>query len=189
MDTKKIESAVKDLIVAIGEDPDREGLQKTPSRVAKMFCETLEGIQYSNDDIARMFDKCFSLAKSEEMVVVNNIPCFSLCEHHLALMYNMHISVGYIPKDKVIGLSKIARIADMVCKRLQLQERIGQDIGYILGKILDTDSVAVLIEAEHACMTTRGIKRPGSKTRTFFTNGIFAESASTRSEFLSLVKA
>lgn len=188
MDTQKIEMAVHDLILALGEDPEREGLKETPKRVAKMYAEVLEGIQYSNDEIAGMFNKSFVEEQSaNDIVVVRDIPCFSFCEHHLALMYDMKISVGYLPTGKVLGLSKVARIADMVCKRLQLQERIGTDIAYIIMKVTGTKNVAVYIEAEHSCMTARGIKRPGVKTSTLTKYGAFNDE-SIKNEFLRLVK-
>lgn len=188
MDSQKVEAAIRDLIVALGENPDREGLKETPRRVAKMYAEVLEGIQYSNDDIAAMFNKSFTEKQAaNDIVVVRDIPCFSFCEHHLALMYDMKISVGYLPTGKVLGLSKVARIADMVCKRLQLQERIGTDIADIISKVTGTKNVAVYIEAEHSCMTARGIKRPGVKTSTLTKYGCFNDD-SMKTEFLRLIE-
>ena len=186
MDLQRIESAVREILIAIGEDPDREGLIETPKRVAKMYQEVLSGVEYSNDDIARMFDKSFSEQVNNDIVVMKDIPCFSWCEHHLALMYNMRISIGYLPVGRVIGLSKIARIADMVCRRLQLQERIGKDILYIISKVTGTQNVAVYIEAEHSCMTARGIKKDGSRTCTFAKSGAFNDD-SMKSEFFRLI--
>lgn len=188
MDLRRIQKAVRELLEAIGEEPEREGLRETPERVARMCAEIFEGVSYTNDDLVRKFDKCFEANERQEMVLVRDIECFSVCEHHLALIYNMRINVGYLPQGKVIGLSKIARIADMVCKRPQIQERIGSDIGYILSRILGTDNVAVLIEAEHACMAARGIKKPGCKTRTLFTDGVFASEPRKREEFISLCR-
>ena len=188
IDKLGIEKAIYDLIVALGEDPQREGLIETPKRVAKMYAEVLEGIQYTNDEIADMFRKSFEVEASNNIVVVKDIQCFSFCEHHLALMYNMSISVGYLPTGKVLGLSKVARIADMVCKRLQLQERIGADIAYIIRKVTGTQNVAVYIEAEHSCMTTRGIKKAGAKTSTLTKYGAFNDD-SLKTEFLRLVGA
>ena len=178
--------AVTMRIEAIGDNPEREGLKGTPDRVARMYEEVFEGMQFTNDDIAEMFNKCFS-ESSEGLVVVNHIPIFSYCEHHMALMYNMEVSVGYIPKGKVIGLSKVSRIADMVGKRLQLQERIGEDIANILNKILDTEDIIVVIEGEHSCMTTRGIKSRGSKTKTATIKGEFETNSALRQEFYSLI--
>ncbi len=185
-DRKKIMQAVTMLIEAIGDNPEREGLKGTPDRVARMYEEIFEGMRFSNDQIARMFNTCFN-ADSDDLVVVKNIPIFSYCEHHMALMYNMEVSVGYIPKGKVIGLSKISRVAEMVGKRLQLQERIGSDIAEIIQKIARTEDVIVVIEGEHSCMTTRGIKSRGSKTKTATLRGIFKSNVSLRNEFYSLI--
>lgn len=166
IDKTKIEQHVRGILEALGENPNREGLIDTPKRVAKMYEEVFEGINYTNDQIAEMFDKTFTddLSMSEDMVIVRDIDAFSYCEHHIALMYDMKITVAYIPKTKVIGLSKITRIVDMVTKRLQLQERIGTDIAYIMKKITGSQDVAVLISANHSCMTARGIKKVNSKT-------------------------
>ena len=120
--TKRIEEAVKEIIAALGDDPYREGLVDTPKRVAKMYDEMFEGMRYTNEEIAQMFDKCFEEPEAKDLVLMKDIDAFSYCEHHLALMYNMKVSVAYIPDGRVIGLSKIARIVDMVCKRLQLQD-------------------------------------------------------------------
>ena len=186
MDKHRIEAAVREILLAIGENPDREGLVETPKRVAKMYEEVLEGIQYSNDELAEKYAKTFEEPATNDMVVVKHIPCFSYCEHHLALMYNMKISVGYIPSGKVIGLSKIARIADMVCRRLQLQERIGTDIAYIVKKAIGTEKVVVYIEGEHSCMTARGIKKSGSTTSSITKSGEFNDSV-VLGDFLRLI--
>ena len=185
---QRIEGAVQEIIVALGDDPYREGLVDTPKRVAKMYDEVFEGMRYTNDEIAQMFDKCFEEPEAKDLVVMKNIDAFSYCEHHLALMYNMKISVAYIPDGRVIGLSKIARIVDMVCKRLQLQERIATDIADILQKILKTHDVMVVIEGEHSCMTARGIKKPGTVTDSAVVRGLFKESAPLRAEVYSLLK-
>lgn len=181
-------SLVRELIGLIGEDPNREGLIETPKRCVNMLKEVLEGTRYTNQEIAKMFDKCFTedceSTKNSEMVIMRDIPIFSFCEHHLALMYNMNVTIAYIPKGKVLGLSKMARIADMVGKRLQLQEKIGSDIAEIMSMIIDSEDVAVIIEGEHACMTTRGIKKNGSKTRTNTFRGAFKENDSLRQELL-----
>lgn len=186
IDVDKVEHAVKMLLEAVGDDPTRPGLVETPKRVAKMYAEVFEGMCYTNDELAEMFDKCFD-ESSGNLVVIEDIPIFSYCEHHMALMYNMKVSVGYIPNGKVIGLSKVARIADMVGKRLQLQERIGTDISYILKKILNTENVIVVIEGEHSCMTARGIKKLGSKTKTACLSGEFNTNNALRQEFYSLI--
>lgn len=182
-----IEEAVRSILVALGDDPDREGLKDTPHRVAKMYDEVFEGMSYTNDEIAEMFSKCFEEPDAKDLVLMKNIEAFSYCEHHLALMYNMKISVAYIPDGKVIGLSKIARIVDMVCKRLQLQERIAKDVAEIMEKVLDTHDVMVVIEGEHSCMTARGIKKPGTVTDSAVVRGLFKESAPLRAEVYSLL--
>ena len=187
IDTKLIEESIKNILVALGDDPEREGLVKTPHRVAKAYTEIFEGMQYSNHEIAAMFNTCFEDVKSGDLVVVEHIPVFSMCEHHILPMYNADVSVGYIPDGKVIGLSKIARIADMVSKRLQLQERIGMDIMEILKEVLGTEDIIVVIQGEHACMTMRGVKKPGSKTKTSALNGAFESNATLRQEFYNLL--
>jgi GTP cyclohydrolase I len=185
-DRKKIMQAVTMLIEAIGDNPEREGLKGTPDRVARMYEEIFEGMRFTNDQIAEMFNTCFK-SDSNDLVVVKNIPIFSYCEHHMALMYNMEVSIGYIPNGKVIGLSKISRVAEMVGKRLQLQERIGNDIAEIIQKIAGTEDVIVVIEGEHSCMTTRGIKSRGSKTKTATFRGIFKDNIALRNEFYNLI--
>lgn len=185
-DRNKIMQAVTMLIEAIGDDPNREGLKGTPDRVARMYEEIFEGMRFTNEEIAKMFNTCFE-CDSNGLVVVEHIPIFSYCEHHLALMYNMTVSIGYIPKGKVIGLSKVARIAEMVGKRLQLQERIGNDVAEILQQVLETEDIIVVIEGEHSCMTTRGVKSRGSKTKTATLKGVFKEEVAVRNEFYSLI--
>lgn len=184
---KLIEKSVRNLIIALGDDPDREGLKGTPNRVARMYEEVFEGMLYTNDEIAEMFNKCFEDTETGDLVIVGDIPIFSYCEHHLALMYDMTVSVGYIPNGKVIGLSKIARIADMVGKRLQLQERIGSDIREVLEKILGTKDIAVHIQGRHSCMTARGIKKP-SLTSTCALGGKFRTDSALRQEFYLNIK-
>jgi len=168
IDTKAIKEHVKGIIAALGDDPEREGLIETPDRVARMYEEVFEGMNYTNDDIVEMYNKTFEKPESNgtDMVVVKDIEVFSYCEHHMALMYNMKVTVAYIPKDRIIGLSKIARIAEMVSKRLQVQERIGSDIAEIMQKITGSQDIAVLIEANHSCMTARGVKNAEAKTYT-----------------------
>lgn len=184
---QKIENSVFDILEALGEDPTRAGLCETPKRVAKMYDEVFEGMRYTNDEIADMFNKCFIEPEAEDLVCMSNIDAFSYCEHHLALMYNMKVTVAYIPHGRVIGLSKIARIVDMVTKRLQLQERIGEDIAYILEKILRTNNVMVVIEGEHSCMTARGIKKPGTVTHSAVLHGMFRDSQALRAEVYSMI--
>lgn len=170
IDTKAIEEHIRGILVALGDDPDRGGLKDTPKRVAKMYEEVFAGMCYTNDEIAEMFNTTFEGDvplednNNNDMVFMKDIEIFSYCEHHLALMYNMKVAVAYLPSNKIIGLSKIARIADMVGRRLQLQERIGSDIAEILQKVTGSEDVAVIIQGEHGCMTSRGIQKPGSKT-------------------------
>ena len=174
MDTKAIEYHVAGLLRAIGEDPEREGLRETPERVARMLSEVLEGTAYSNHEIAQMFGKTFSMSGDQDSaVVMKDITVFSYCEHHLALMYDMKVNVGYIPNGKVLGLSKIARICDMAAKRLQLQERLGSDIADIIAEAADTEDVAVMISGCHSCMTARGIRNASAKTVTSVFRGRF----------------
>lgn len=186
IDTKAIEEHIRGILVALGDDPEREGLKDTPARVARMYQEVFEGMQYSNEEIARMFSKTFEQdveTKSKDLVVVRDIDIFSYCEHHMALMYDMKVSVAYVPNGKVLGLSKIARIADMVGKRLQLQERIGSDIAEIMEMVTGSKDIAVMIEGCHSCMTARGIKKAGSKTVTTTLRGRFEEDLSLQLRF------
>lgn len=178
IDKEAVKEHIRGLLVALGENPDREGLKDTPDRVARMYEEVFEGIGYSNHEIAQMFNKTFEDELEfedggQDMVIVKDIDIFSYCEHHVALMYDMKVTVAYLPAGKVIGLSKIARIADMVSKRLQLQERIGSDIADIITEVTGSEDVAVLIEGCHSCMTARGIKKPNAKTYTTTFRGRF----------------
>lgn len=188
IDTEKIKRAVTMLIEALGDDPNREGLVDTPKRVAKMYQEVFEGMCYTNEELANKYDKCFEDTQTGDLVVIGPIDVFSYCEHHLALMYDMQVYVGYIPNRKVIGLSKVARVADMCAKRLQLQERIGTDIYDVLRRILETEDIIVVIEGSHSCMTARGIKKVDSKTKTASCNGVFRSSTALRQEFYNLIK-
>lgn len=179
IDTKAIEEHIRAILVALGDDPEREGLKDTPKRVAKMYEEVFAGMNYSNHEVAQMFNKTFEEGfeetDSREMVVMKDIDLFSYCEHHMALMYDMKATVAYIPCGKVIGLSKIARICDMVSRRLQLQERIGRDIADVLAEVTGSNDIAVILEGSHSCMTARGIKKPASKTRSVELRGRFKD--------------
>ncbi len=180
IDQNAIREHIRGILIALGDDPDREGLKDTPERVARMYTEVFDGMNYTNHEIAEMFGKTFEQdlkfsSGSDDMVIVKDIDIFSYCEHHMALMYDMKVTVAYIPEGKVIGLSKIARIADMVAKRLQIQERIGSDIAEIISEATGSDSVAVKIEGYHSCMTARGIKRQNAKTLTTHFTGRFRE--------------
>ena len=189
--------------LSIVDNPDRIGLKETPKRVVKYWCELLEGQLYTNDEIAEMYDKCFPLNDdvndvedielgedsgiNRDLVVETHIPIFSHCEHHLALMYDMDVTIAYLPNTKVIGLSKMARVAEMVGKRLQLQEKIGADINEIMRKILGTEDVAVLISGKHGCMTARGAKSREAMTRTASLSGEFKTNAQLRNELYNIV--
>lgn len=169
IDKEAIEKHIRGILIALGDNPDREGLIETPKRVANMYEEIFQGMNYTNDEIIKIYNKNFEVSNnldSNDMVIVKDIEIFSCCEHHLALMYDMSVTVAYIPKDRVIGLSKIARICDIVGKRLQLQERIGRDIAYIVSKIINSEDIAVLIKGKHSCMTARGINKTNSFTET-----------------------
>ena len=168
IDQEAIKEHIRGILVALGDDPDREGLKETPDRVARMYAEVFEGMNYTNDEIAKMYAKSFEVPEegSNDMVVVKDIEVFSYCEHHMALMYDMNVNVAYVPRGRVIGLSKIARICDMASKRLQLQERLGQDIAEILMEAVGTPDVGVVITGSHSCMTARGIRNVSSRTTT-----------------------
>ena len=187
IDKDAIREHVRGILIALGDDPDREGLKETPDRVARTYEEVFAGMNYTNDEIAEMYGKTFKeedTRHTEDMVFVKDIEVFSYCEHHMALMYDMKVSIAYLPKDKLIGLSKLARIADMVARRLQLQERIGTDIAYIVSKVTGSEDVAVLIEANHSCMTARGIKKPGTKTFTTTFRGKFENDITLQNKLL-----
>ena len=183
IDSEAIKEHIRGILIALGENPDREGLKDTPERVAKMYQEVFEGMNYTNAEIAEMFNKTFEddlefESESDDMIVVKDIDIFSYCEHHMALMYDMKVTVAYLPKGKVIGLSKIARIADMVGKRLQLQERIGTDIADIMTIVTGSEDIAILIEGCHSCMSARGIKKTNAKTFSSTLRGKFKENMS-----------
>ena len=179
IDTKAIEEHVRGILIALGDNPDREGLVETPKRVAKMYQEVFAGMNYTNHELAQMLDKTFTedtaSTCSDQVVVMKDIDLFSYCEHHMALMYDMKATVAYIPKGRVIGLSKIARICDMAGRRLQLQERLGRDIADILGEITGSTDIAVLLEGRHSCVSARGIKKTNANTRTVELRGRFKE--------------
>ena len=176
IDTKAIEEHIKGIITALGDDPKRPGLVDTPARVARMCTEVFDGMNYSNHEIAEMLDKTFDDdidTDKEKIVVMKDIDIFSYCEHHMALMYDMKATVAYIPCGKVIGLSKIVRACEMAAKRLQLQERIGQDIADIISEISKSPDVAVRIEGKHSCVSARGIKNHNAVTSTTELRGRF----------------
>lgn len=183
MDMEKIETAVRMMLEAIGEDPEREGLQDTPKRVARMYAEVFAGL---HEDPSAHLQVQFA-EDHEEMVIVKDIPVYSMCEHHLVPFYGK-AHVAYIPKKgKVTGLSKLARVVEGYARRPQLQERLTSQIADSIMDILDPRGVLVVIEAEHMCMTMRGVKKPGSKTLTSAVRGIFKTSQVTRAEGFSLI--
>lgn len=182
MDKERIENAVREILIAVGEDPDRPGLVETPARVARMYEEIFAGLEDNPERHLKLFDE-----GSEEMVIVRDIPMYSMCEHHL-LPFIGKAHIAYIPSDgKVIGLSKLARIVDSFAKRPQLQERLTSQIADFLDENLHPQGVAVVIEAEHLCMTMRGARASGSQTRTSALRGIMRKDTKTRAEALSLL--
>jgi GTP cyclohydrolase I len=183
-DHQKIEQAIKMILEAIGEDPNREGLLDTPKRVAKMYEEVFQGL---NADPCEHLKTVFG-EDHEELVLVKDIPFYSMCEHHLVPFYGV-AHIAYIPRGgKVTGLSKLARALEAVARRPQLQERITSKLANSILETLDPHGVIVVIEAEHMCMTMRGVKKPGAKTVTSAVRGVFAEDSAARSEVLSLIK-
>ena len=183
MDHERIEKAVRELLLAIGEDPDREGLAETPSRVARMYEEIFAGME----DDPRRYLKVFHEDNNDEMVVVRDIPFYSVCEHHLIPFFGK-AHIAYIPGDgKVIGLSKLARIVNCFAKKPQLQERLTAQVADFLEENLNARGVAVVIEAEHLCMTMRGARASGSQTRTSALRGCMKSDARTRAETMTLL--
>lgn len=181
-----IEKCVYNILLALGENPDRPGLVETPKRVRKAYQEIFSSTDKSNEKIAEENSKSFDI-ESNDLVTELHIPCYSMCEHHLLPM-KLDISIGYLPKGKVLGLSKMARIADAVCRRPQLQERIGDDIADIMMKATGSEDVIVVISGEHYCMTMRGVKKPGTYTRTAAMRGKFDSDHALRQEFYDLMK-
>ncbi|KAF0196326.1 MAG: GTP cyclohydrolase 1 [Bacillota bacterium] len=185
IDQQKIQKAVRMILEAIGEDPDREGLQDTPSRVAKMYSEVFSGLHCDPGD---HLATCFYEEKHDEMVMVKDISIYSMCEHHLLPFYG-RAHVAYIPNpDKIAGLSKLVRVVETLARRPQLQERLTTEIAETITKKLDAKGVLVVIEAEHLCMTMRGVNKPGSTTVTSAVRGIFRTNHLTRAEAFSLLK-
>jgi len=183
VDERRVEQAVLSIIEAIGEDPKREGLVGTPRRIAEMYSELFMGIGADpREELAVGFEE-----GHHEMVILKDIPFYSLCEHHLLPFYGM-VHIGYIPKGRVVGASKLARVVEILSKRLQIQERLTTQIAETIVEALDPDGVAVVIQAEHMCMTLRGVKKPGANIVTSAMRGLFRTKAATRSEFLSLVQ-
>jgi len=184
IDEARAAAAVRELLIAVGEDPDRPGLQETPGRVARAYAETFGGLgQDPSEVLATTFDE-----DHDELVLVKDIPMFSTCEHHLVPFHGV-AHVGYIPGEdgRVTGLSKLARLVDIFARRPQVQERMTSQIADALNDVLKPRGVLVVIEAEHLCMAMRGIRKPGATTMTSAVRGIFRDNAPTRSEAMSLI--
>ncbi|MFI7675182.1 GTP cyclohydrolase I FolE [Actinophytocola sp. NPDC049390] len=183
-DQERAEKAVRELLIACGENPDREGLQDTPARVARAYLEMFAGL-YTDPDVVldRTFDECH-----DELVLVTDIPMYSTCEHHLVPFHGV-AHVGYIPNEqgKVTGLSKLARLVDLYAKRPQVQERLTSQIADAIEKKLEPRGAIVVVEAEHLCMAMRGIRKPGARTTTSAVRGLFRSSSTSRSEALALI--
>ena len=184
-DQARAEAAVRELLVAVGEDPDREGLVETPARVARAYAEVFAGL---HEDPKVHLEKSFS-ENHRELVLVRDIPIYSTCEHHLVPFYGV-AHIGYIPGQdgKVTGLSKLARVADMYAKRPQVQERLTAQIADAIVEKLDASAVIVVIECEHLCMAMRGIRKPGATTTTSAVRGGFQKNAASRAEVMSLIR-
>lgn len=184
MNTKKIEQAFREILIAMGENPEREGLQETPKRVAKMYAEIYSGL---NEDPSEVLATGFEEDQHEEVVIVKDIPFYSTCEHHFVPFYGK-AHIAYLPNKRLTGLSKLARAVEIIARRPQLQERISQQVADAVEKALVPRGVFVVIEAEHMCMTMRGIKKPGSKTITTVARGVYETDAQLRQEVLQLMK-
>ena len=184
IDAPRVEAAVRELLAAIGEDPDREGLKRTPERVARAYVEQFAGLHL---DPAEVLHTTFD-ANHEEMVLVKDIEMYSTCEHHLTPFHGV-AHVGYIPNEdgRITGLSKLARVVDLYAKRLQVQERLTSQIADAVVRKLDPRGAIVVVEAEHLCMSMRGIRKPGARTVTSAVRGLFQTEASTRAEAMSLI--
>jgi GTP cyclohydrolase IA len=182
VDLPRIEEAVREILSAVGEDPNREGLRETPRRVAKMYAEMFSGL---HKDPRTHLQKFFT-EKYDEMVLVRDIAFDSMCEHHM-LPFSGVAHIGYIPNGKVVGLSKLARVVEVVSHRPQVQERMTEDLANLLIDELDVKGVAVVIEATHSCMTIRGVRKPGSVCVTSAMKGVFRSSLSSRAEVMNLI--
>ena len=183
IDKYKIERSITQIIKAIGDDPKREGLVGTPKRIADMYAEIFDGsFQDPKEELKVGFEE-----GHHEMVIFKDIPFYSMCEHHFLPFYGM-VHIGYIPSGWVVGASKMGRVVEILAKRPQLQERLTSMIADTIVEVLQPQGVAVVIQAEHLCMTMRGIKKPGSNIVTSATRGLFRKSPATRAEFLSLVQ-
>jgi GTP cyclohydrolase I len=185
VDQQRIANAVREILLAVGEDPDREGLAETPLRVARMYAEMFQGL---HQDPSTHLNKTFEQETYDEMVVLRDIEFASMCEHHL-LPFTGKVHVAYIPRGRVVGLSKIPRVVESLARRPQLQERLTQQIAEMMLNRLDAKGVGVVVEATHSCMTIRGVRKPGSSFVTSAMLGSFRERHATRAEFLSLIRS
>jgi GTP cyclohydrolase I len=183
VDHERIRRAVREILAAVGEDPDREGLLETPDRVARMYAEIFSGL---HTDPAAHLQKTFT-QKHDEMVLVKDIEFSSMCEHHL-LPFTGHAHIGYLPDGKVVGLSKLARVVEALARRPQVQERMTEDLADLIMRELRPRGVGVIVEAEHSCMTIRGVRKPGSATVTSALRGLFKSNPTTRGELMALVR-
>ena len=183
VDSKRIEKAVREMLLAVGEDVEREGLKETPERVARMYAELLAGM---HEDPKEHLRSVFS-ENYDEIVLLRNIPFYSICEHHL-MPFIGKAHVAYLPSGAILGISKLARIVDCFARRLQAQERLTYQIADFIMNNLKTQGVAVVLEASHSCMTIRGIKKPGSAMVTSAVRGIFKRDPKTRNEVMSLIQ-
>ncbi len=183
MNQKKIEEGVKLLLEGIGEDVDREGLLETPKRIAEMCKEIFSGLKV---DAAEHLEKTFTAANNE-LIIEKDIPFYSVCEHHLVPFYGK-AHIGYIPDGKVVGLSKLARTVEVYAKRPQIQEQMTAQIADDIMKYLNPKGVIVMLEAEHMCMTMRGVRKPGTLTTTFVTRGKFKDNQELKNTFFQLIK-
>lgn len=182
VDHERIEAAVREILLAVGEDPDREGLQETPARVARMYAEIFSGL---HRDPRELLKKTFT-QKYDEMVLVKDIGFESTCEHHLLPFFGK-AHVAYLPSGKVVGLSKLARVVELLARRPQVQERMTEELADLMMNELDARGVGVILEATHTCMTMRGIRKPNSLCTTSAMRGIIRQNQSTRTELLALV--
>jgi GTP cyclohydrolase IA len=180
IDMKEIQSAVKTILLAVGENPERDGLKRTPERIARMYAELLSG--YQTDPVAMVNEALFEV-KYDEMVIVRDIEFYSLCEHHL-LPFMGRVHVAYIPDGKVLGLSKIPRIVDLYARRLQVQERMTRQIADFIRDLLHPQGVAVVVEALHLCMSMRGVQKHNARLTTSAMHGAFRANLATSQEFL-----